>query len=410
MLAPDLSKGYLAGSDAPHPYEFVTTAPAGSLSATAADMAQFMLAYLQKGRTATGELLDPATVATMQAPSQSGRPGFASLAYGFFDEQHNGRRVLGHGGDTLLFHSDLFLLPEEGVGIFYNVNSRGANDSNYALRDTLFKSFMDRYFPTAERPTPVPSLATAVQHAADIAGTNESSRRIQTGFLSFFYLLSQTQVAANPDGTINVPDRLAGKSKIFREVEPNVWQDTTGERRIRLTLQDGRRTILDGTDPTSALQAVPSLRSGTGNLLILAGATVVVALTLVLWPVGALLRRYYKRPLERARSLFEGRAIPRSAAAVAVAYLVGWFLILRPVLTNNFGVYNPTLDPALRALQLLGVGLILATGVAVWSAIATVRRPERLLTKIGAVLLAMSLLDLVWVGLMCKLISFSTSY
>jgi hypothetical protein len=372
-------------------------------------MARFMLAYLPKGPAANGELLDPATVATMQAPNP-GRPEFASLSYGFFDEQRNGRRVLGHGGDTILFHTDLYLLPEEGVGIFYSVNSRGANDSNYEFRDALFNGFLDRYFPASPRAMATATLATAVHDAADIAGTYESSRRIQTGFLSFFYLLSQTEIAANPDGTINVPDRLASHPKIFREVEPNVWQDTMGDRRIQLTLKDGRRTVIDGADPTSVLQAVPFLRSGKGNLLIFAIAIAVVSLTLILWPVNALLRRYYQRPLERARSLWEGRSIPRLIAAVAIAYVAGWCMLLRPILSNDLSIYNTALDPTLRALQVLGVVLILAAGASIWSAIATVRRPERVLTKIGAVLLAVSMIDLVWVGVMCKLISFSISY
>ncbi|HEY2676219.1 MAG TPA: serine hydrolase domain-containing protein [Steroidobacteraceae bacterium] len=405
-LAPDVSMGYLAGSAPPHPFEFVSTAPAGSVSSTAADMAQFMLAYLQQGRAVTGDLLKPATVATMQAPNPSGRPGFSSLAYGFFDEQHNGRRALGHGGDTILFHSDLYLIPEEGVGIFYSLNSRGAGDSNYELRDTLFKSFMDRYFPEPEHPKPAASLPTAEQHAADIAGRYESSRRIQTGFLSLFYLLDQTEITANPDGTISVPDRFAIEPKVFREVESNTWQDTKGDRRIRLTLQDGQKTIIDGADPTSVLQAVPPLHSGKWNLPALAVAIAVVALTLVLWPFGAMLRRYYQRPLQGARWRLDGPAIRRLLAATAITYLVGWFLILRPILGNDLSIYNTGLDSQLRLLQFLGVVLIGAAVLAVISAVATVRRSNKIVAKAGAVLLAASMLDLVWVGIMCKLITF----
>jgi CubicO group peptidase (beta-lactamase class C family) len=409
-LEPDLSKGYFAGSAAPHPFEFVSTAPAGSMSTTAGDMAQFMLAYLQQGRVATGELLSPETVATMQAPNQAGRPGFASMTYGFFDEERNGRRILGHGGDTILFHSDLFLLPEEGVGIYYTLNSRGAKDSNYALRDTLFNSFMDRYFPAPKQATADASLATAIQDAADISGHYESSRRIQTGFLSLFYLLDQTEITGDPDGTINVPDRLAGEPKSFHEIEPNVWQDTNGPRRLFLTMQDGRKTIIDGADPTSVLQAVPLLRAAKWNLPALTVAIGVIALTLLLWPVGALLRRYYKRPLERATSPWHSRLIPRLVAAAASVFVLGWFSMLKPILASDFSVYNTASDPKLRALQLMGVVLILATGVSIWFAISTVRRSERVLAKIGAVLLAASMLDLVWVGVACKLIDFSISY
>ena len=49
-LAPNMSNGYLLGSDKPKPFEVVGPYPAGSLSSTAADMSKFMLAHLQLGK------------------------------------------------------------------------------------------------------------------------------------------------------------------------------------------------------------------------------------------------------------------------------------------------------------------------------------------------------------------------
>jgi hypothetical protein len=78
--------------------------------------------------------------------------------------------VIGHGGDTVLFHTELNLLPEEGVGIFYNFNSQGRENAVYGLRKTLFDGFMDRDFPPAS-PTPdPPALASAAADAQKIAG------------------------------------------------------------------------------------------------------------------------------------------------------------------------------------------------------------------------------------------------
>lgn len=72
--------------------------------------------------------------------------------------------MLSHGGDTVVFHSDLCLLPEEGVGVFVSFNSRGANDAVYAAREQLFELFMDRYVP-APAPDAPPAIATAAQDA-----------------------------------------------------------------------------------------------------------------------------------------------------------------------------------------------------------------------------------------------------
>ena len=36
-------------------------------------------------------------------------PGLSGIGLGFYEQNINGHRVLAHGGDTVLFHSDLLL-------------------------------------------------------------------------------------------------------------------------------------------------------------------------------------------------------------------------------------------------------------------------------------------------------------
>jgi CubicO group peptidase (beta-lactamase class C family) len=49
-FAPRMSKGYMLGSGSAEPYELVGPSPAGAAAATGADMARFMIAYLQEGQ------------------------------------------------------------------------------------------------------------------------------------------------------------------------------------------------------------------------------------------------------------------------------------------------------------------------------------------------------------------------
>ncbi|HZI46615.1 MAG TPA: serine hydrolase domain-containing protein, partial [Pyrinomonadaceae bacterium] len=61
-LAPLMSSGYRLGSDdSAGPFEIVNPFPAGSLSSTATDMAQFMMAHLQDGQLADARILKPET-------------------------------------------------------------------------------------------------------------------------------------------------------------------------------------------------------------------------------------------------------------------------------------------------------------------------------------------------------------
>ncbi|HEX8415085.1 MAG TPA: serine hydrolase domain-containing protein, partial [Sphingomicrobium sp.] len=102
-LRPLMSEGYGPGEDKPIGFEFVGPAPAGSLSSTGEDMARFMIAHLQNG----AGILQPRTAALMHSPANTPIPGLNGMAYGFYQHNVNGRRVIGHGGDTNAFHSDL---------------------------------------------------------------------------------------------------------------------------------------------------------------------------------------------------------------------------------------------------------------------------------------------------------------
>jgi CubicO group peptidase (beta-lactamase class C family) len=411
QLANDVSRGYMQGSGAPLPFELIVTAPAGSVSATATDMAQFMLAYLQDGRVGEGQVLRPETVREMQ----SGKggfdvpAGFDSMSYGFFDQHKNGRRVLGHGGDTVLFHSELYMLRDEGVGLFFSFNSRGAQDSNYEIRTRLFDEFMGRYFP-APSAAAAPALATAVKDSQQIAGRYESSRRIQTGFLSFFYLLNQTVIAARPDGTIATPSPLTGEMASFRETAANLWTEVDGDQQLALTTIDGRRAVIDSHDPTSILQEVSPLRSAAWNLPVFLAAVAIIVLIIVAWPVVALIRRHYGRPLELSGRDRWAHLLPRIAAVIALGYLLGWSAMLSPILSNHLEVYNNTMDPQLRMLQIAGFVLIVAAGAAVWSAWHAIRKSGGIGGKVANIMVALAVLGIVYVGVAFKMIGWSVQY
>src|SRR5262249_24726850 len=157
------------------------------------------------------------------------------MAHGFFHDIKNGRTVIGHGGDSVVFHTEFDLLPEEGVGIFYTFNSRGRDNSVYGLRKALFDQFMDRYFPRSSPLVDPPALASAAVDAHKIAGRYQESRRVEHGFLSVFYLLQQTVIGANPDGTIVAPRVLESGQDTFAEISPDLWREVggTGELPLR---------------------------------------------------------------------------------------------------------------------------------------------------------------------------------
>jgi CubicO group peptidase (beta-lactamase class C family) len=65
-LAPNMSRGYLAAAQGGRDFEFVTTSPAGALSATATDMSRLMLALLGEGTLEGATILKPDRVRAME--------------------------------------------------------------------------------------------------------------------------------------------------------------------------------------------------------------------------------------------------------------------------------------------------------------------------------------------------------
>jgi len=48
-------------------------------------------------------------------------PGFA---LGFYEKSSHGLRIIGHGGDTQWFHTDMAIMPEENIGVFVSYNTQ----------------------------------------------------------------------------------------------------------------------------------------------------------------------------------------------------------------------------------------------------------------------------------------------
>jgi CubicO group peptidase (beta-lactamase class C family) len=405
-----VSQGYRTASTPAQPFELVVTRPAGSVTSTAADMARFMIAHLQQGRLGTYDMLSSQTAQLMHSPSETALPGFATMAHGFFHEIRNGRVVIGHGGDTIFFHADLELLPEEGVGIFCSFNSRGGENAVYGLRQALIDQFLNRYFPQTAAPPEPATLASAAADAGKIAGRYESSRRVQHGFLSVFYLLQQTVIGANPDGTIVAPKAFEPGDAQLREVGPGIWREIDGSRELALRNVEGVKTVIDSEDPTSVLQAVPGYRAGPLNLTVLVGSLITLVVTIILWPAAYMVRRHYQRPLVYSPEGRRVRRFLRIAAAFDVLWLVCWSFVLLPVLSVQLDVYSTRLDPVIRTLQIAGVIAVALAAAGIWSLWRLFRVETSWPRRVGNGLIAAALLGLVWIGCVGGLISFNLNY
>jgi len=409
-LMGDMSKGYALASGDPKPYELIPMSPAGALATTGDDISRFMLAHLNNGSYGGAQILKPETAMMMHSPSYPVPDGTEPMGLGFYHEDLNGHDVVSHGGDTIYFHSDLFLILDRGVGIYFAQNSAGKQGQS--IRWPLYVAFMDRYFP-APKTAALPTLKTAKQDGALVAGSYIASRRSDSNMLRIAALFGMTKVTLNSDNTISSSDELdlAGTPKKYREIAPFRWQQVHGTQQFLAVVKDGAVQRIYTSDLPPILTLTPaSFWQGAWNLPLFIAMLAMLALTVVFWPIKAVLRWRYETPFplhDREATLYW---LSRLAALCDVVFL-GGFLGLFTYGNVHLEVFSAAYDWAFRLLQAFGILGFVGTVAIVWNFTAGVFNPARpWWTKATDLLMALAGLAFVYFVIADRLITLSLNY
>ncbi len=282
-LAAQMSAGFETATGKARDFETINLAPAGSLSATAADMGRFMQAVLAGG----APVLKPDTLRQMLSPQQRLRPEAPFVGLGFYQEGGWPVPVIGHGGDTQWFHAGVYLLPEQGLGIFIVQNSMGQQ----TLRGDLFGRLLQRYVGSPQASAPRPEAGAAER----LAGWYLDSRRGESHPLYAAALAGALHLLADEKGRLHSPQFKAADGRLlhFVHVGDGVWEAEEEPRRRLFvqTLASGEARIgsqhgLSVWQPARWFQR-PYWLMGLGGF-----SLGVALLSLAAWPVAALARRH----------------------------------------------------------------------------------------------------------------------
>jgi len=416
----DMSAGYRFAGSPEVPFEVVSPSPAGAVTGTAGDLANFMNAQLGHPAADGRTLLAPETLDEMHAPAL-GEEQLGNLAngpqmtLGFFERDRNGHRVLSHAGDLTAFHAQLEIYPDDDAGIFISLNSTGVNgDSTTAIRDAITTGFADRYFP--EDRTAPGAVETAADHGAALAGTYQLSRRGESTFVRLFYILSSVEVTAEQDGvvTISAITDSAGTPLRLTEVEPWVWQEIGGQRRVAAAT-DGDVVTAVGFDPAFTMQPMPTERALVPAVAAL--SLIALVLSLIAWPLGALHRAGRDQPISSDR---RGRVLTwwtRGSILALIAAAPFWAVVAQALISDG---------PApsaivIRIAQILTAVAVLGCVPSAWRAIRAARgagsledrrhrRTSILLRVTGATLVSLAFIGLGFVAIVGGLLLPDLSY
>jgi CubicO group peptidase (beta-lactamase class C family) len=378
-----LSKGYRFqdGDFVERPFEFIPLAPVGAVSSCATDMARFLALHLGLGEAYGVRLLGEDYARLMQQTRFRSHPDVNGMALGFMEMDKNDVRIIGHGGDTELFHTLFAFFPEHGIGLFASFNTAGAN------YDEFLQAFVDWKFPYVP-PAPETTDTSALGR---FAGAYRPTRFPHHSIAKMSALMSTIDVQA-ADGALVT---RAPQKKRWVQEGPLLFREEWKSNTLGFREDDeGRITNAFVSEmPVMAFERAPVTETPRFVGTALGGGLLLALLAVGFWPLASLIRWHYGVKLDRDERV---QRVARWAAWVGGLVLVAFVLGLGVTFSDPMEVVyglSRTLRtlfwlPALGAV--LGV-LAMMGALRAWSA-----GRGTLFGRLAFTLLSLALLVVVW--------------
>lgn len=366
-LPAGMSKGYewKGGQFVDKGFEYIPAGPAGCVRSTGKDMAQFMLAHLNDGQLGTARILSTESAQKMRQPLFQHDKRVSAMCFGFFEEQHHGLRLVGHGGDTIYFHSLLQLIPDKKVGYFFSFNT----ETSGGVREHIQEAFLQRYFPVT-LPARVKADPSFTSRASEIAGEYRNTRHSYTTFLRLGSIMGSSTVKVNSDQTISIT--RGDSTRRYVEVEPYRFREEDGMNEVLFQANEqGQVVHLFGKNsPPSSSVKVQWYESSMVVLGLGIGCLVLLLTGLVHWPVVGWMLRGTTHPTVR-RSTMSGflSVLGWLLCLVSVAFFVSLTLMLLEPDDIVFGNTGTIMKLLLVPQVIAGLaGLVLLGTLIAWFA------------------------------------------
>jgi len=165
--SPPLTTLYHPDGKTPYPYWNILYRPAGSINASAKDMAAYVQFYLNRGAVNGTQVMPASSIDRMESPTRTwaakeglkagyGMSNYWSIHEGFVYHGHNGGV---EGGLT-----EMAYLPDYGVGYFYSINA--GNGDAFEKVGKVIRAYITR---DLQKPT-LPPVAPLPANANSYAG------------------------------------------------------------------------------------------------------------------------------------------------------------------------------------------------------------------------------------------------
>jgi CubicO group peptidase (beta-lactamase class C family) len=360
---PTLTTLYHPDGKTPYPYWNVIYRPAGSINASAKDMAAYVQFYLNRGTVNGAQVMPAASIDRMEVPMRTwaAKEGLKT-GYGLSNywSIHDGFVYHGHNGGVAGGLTDMSYLTDYGVGYFYSINA--GNGDAFGKVGKAIRAYITR---NLQKPA-LPSVATLPANANEYAGWYEPDSP-RTEIAHFLERLLGIAKVRFDEGKLLVSS-LNEKDETFVPVTSTQFREVPKKDSpepaptVELLTPNAEGQFIQVGDGTVTLKRIPAWFA-LAEIILTAWCVLAVVSVLVyapFWILGGL-SKARRRPAERGMRLWPLIAVFSMIAIVVIFMLASDDLLER---MGNLTVWSAAF---FLATVMFGVASLLGA-IALWRA------------------------------------------
>jgi hypothetical protein len=245
-----------------------------------------------------------------------------------------------------------------------------------------------------------------------VSGTYTLSRRGETSFVRLASLLGQFTVTPAGDGDIEVSllTGANGRPKRWQAVSPTTFIERDGQDKLVFKPDQNGKLQLILPFPFFIGQPVGQLENGKLLLIVMGVSLFIMLATLLLWPVAWFVRRHYGHKLELTAVERLLRFGVRIVFLLDLVFVAAFLLLLTYGFTHleilsSQGVKWFYLVQTIGVVGAIGTIVVLLNAVFSWKS-----KRRRIWGKLGATIMVLACLGLLWFSFAGNLLHFTSTY
>jgi CubicO group peptidase (beta-lactamase class C family) len=308
--------------------------PSGVIHATVTDIARFMIAQLDYGRYSDKEIpeariLQEGTARQMQDTPYPIDPRLRGMTYAFADLTENDVWTLGHQGYFPPMGSQILLLPDQHLGIFFAVNTTLDSGPLTTQHTGFQRAFFDHYFPAppAGHIEPPADFAERADRYVGLYRRTSYTPSTPDKVADLLGVFTYT-VSAPGDGTLIVS--MEGFKLRFVEAAPLYFRQIDGSSSLVFFEDDQGRITRFYTDfvPQYSAKRAPWYELRSFNMPLVIVSVLLFISMLIAAPVQAVINR--RRGADLRPAARTARWILVAISLLNLVFLFGMLFGYRP--------------------------------------------------------------------------------